>query len=694
MIHVHNTSANCQPALPRCYPQVSRVFAAISCATSFLAVAFCCFTPLTLSGQTYGKADGGNPGDLMIQNYLRQETERIETAGLDEPVKSAAEWDKIRPRHLREFHHMLGLFPVPARTELEATITRSIDKGDYLVDMLHYQSMPGLFVTANLYRPAQVRQGEKLPAILYVCGHSSRGRNGNKTAFQDHGIWFARNGYVCLVVDTLQLGELAGVHHGTYREERWWWISRGYTPAGVETWNGIRGIDYLVSRPDVDASRIGVTGISGGGATTFWIAAIDERVAVAAPVSGMADLLSYIPNRVINGHCDCMFLYNTYQWPWTRIACMVAPRPMLFVNSHLDPIFPMDANERVINRLERFYSLFGAGDLVDAFVSIGGHDYRKDIRQGAFRFMNIHLKNDPRPVMDSERDLVKGSQPGQHPIPPEQLRVFPGDTDIPANARNAQIDQLFVPAASVDLPETNFNGWKQSMIEELRQVAFAHFPRRVPSAKGSDRQAQGAASDPIWIDTEQGISIRLKPARLSDGHGRVLLVVTGPEGIERIPDWVGRIADNKDSIYLLEPRGFGETRWTHNNPPNYVERSHYLLGRTVDSGRVWDIAAAARFLNQRHNTPVVLAGKGASGVLGVYAALLEPEIGELILEDPPLTHMDKNAPVLLNVLRVMDIPHAIGLLAPRNVQLTGQGEGQAGEERDIISALRNAARTN
>ena len=164
-------------------------------------------------------------------------------------------------------------------------------------------------------------------------------------AYQSHGIWFARHGYVCLVVDTLQLGEIAATHHGTYNLGRWWWHSRGYTPAGVEAWNGVRGIDYLVSRPDVDPERIAVTGISGGGAATFWVAAADERVKVAVPVSGMADLESYVPNRVINGHCDCMFLYNTFQWPWTRIAGLVAPRPMLFANSDNDPIFP-DGRQR------------------------------------------------------------------------------------------------------------------------------------------------------------------------------------------------------------------------------------------------------------------------------------------------------------------------------------------------------------
>ena len=87
----------------------------------------------------------------------------------------------------------------------------------------------------------KVQLPKKLPAVLYVCGHSPRARNGNKTAYQSHGIWFARHGYVCLMLDTLEMGELTCTHHGTYREGRWWWLSRGYTPAGVECWNGRPG---------------------------------------------------------------------------------------------------------------------------------------------------------------------------------------------------------------------------------------------------------------------------------------------------------------------------------------------------------------------------------------------------------------------------------------------------------------------
>jgi dienelactone hydrolase len=607
----------------------------------------------------------------MIQEYLRTQTEAVEANFLD-GIKSAADWGRERARWSEEYFHMLGLSPLPEKTDLNPTITSTLDRGDYLVDMIHYQSSPGLYVTGNLYRPAKVQPGERLPAIFYVCGHSHRGRDGNKTAYQSHGIWFARHGYVCLVVDTLQLGEIAGIHHGTYRENRWWWLSRGYTPAGVEAWNGIRGIDYLISRPDVDPERIGVTGISGGGAATFWIAAADERVKASVPVSGMADLLSYIPNRVINGHCDCMFLYNTFQWPWARIAALISPRPMLFSNSDLDPIFPMDANERVINRLERVYSLFGASDVVDAFVSIGGHAYRQDLRQSAYRFMNIYLKNDPRPVLDSEVDLVSGARAEQHPIPPEQLRVFPRDSDIPADARNGRIDREFVPMAKMEPPaEGAFESWKDELLGRLRTVTFHHFPSKIPAGQKQENSAPGE----IRLSTEPGISIRLRAVRIPAGQPERVLLVAANSGFDApIPSWLESAATERDAVYVCEPRGTGGSQWTRKNPPNYVERSHYLLGRTTDSGRIWDIAAAAGYLRALHQekVPIHLGAEGASAALAVYAALLDPEVAGLFLSQLPATHMEDDAPALLNVLRVCDIPEALGMIAPRPVMLSGE----------------------
>jgi dienelactone hydrolase len=576
---------------------------------------------------------------------------------------------------------MLGLPSEIPRNPLEPTITGSFEGDGFMVDMLHFQSRPGLYVTGNLYRPEQTSDSKRLPTVLYVCGHSNQGRNGNKAAYQSHGIWFARHGYVCLMIDTLQLGEIAAIHHGTYREERWWWHSRGYTSAGVECLNGIRAIDYLVTRNDVDSERIAVTGISGGGAATFWIAAADPRVHVAVPVSGMGDLPSYIPNRVINGHCDCMFLHNTFQWPWTRIAGLIAPRPLLFVNSDSDAIFPMDANQRVINRLEMLYRLYGAGDRVDSVVSGGGHAYREDIRQSAYRFLNSHLKDDPRIVEDGEVDLVVGTGSSKvFPLDPESLRVFPKDEDIPKDELNTTIDELFVPMADLAPPELGeFEEWKLRVQSELSRVTFTYFPETIPPAEF----VEDAGEHSVWLATEEGIKVplrRLISSETTDAPQRILLIIADEDLSDSSESWVSDITFPGDLVYELSPRGVGPTRWTQKNPPNYVERSHALLGRTVDTGRVWDIIAAAQYLHAEHDgVTLVVGGGNAAGVLAAYAAERSPGISGVILHNPPPTHMEPSAPQLLNVLRVCDIPDVLGLIAPRSVTIHGTISEEASE---------------
>src|SRR5215831_12056871 len=352
-------------------------------------------------------AQGSKPGDAMIERFLAADEERLSKRFMD-GVTKLDDWEQRKPRLKQEYLEMLGLWPLPEKTPLNAKVTGTIDNGDVTIEKLHFQSRPGLYVTGNLYRPKKVEG--KYPAVLYVCGHSGKGRDGNKTAFQDHGMWFASNGFVCLIIDTLQLGEIPGIHHGTYREGRWWWQARGYTPAGVECWNGIRAIDYLIDRPEVDLDRIAVTGISGGGAATFWIAAADDRVKVAGPVSGMSDLKDYVSEKIINGHCDCMFMINTYRWEWTTIAALIAPLPLLFANSDKDTIFPMSGNERIRARLERLYGFYTnrTDRLFDIGIQPGGHDDKPELRLMAYRWINRFLKGDDSPVTEPPLPPIEG----------------------------------------------------------------------------------------------------------------------------------------------------------------------------------------------------------------------------------------------------------------------------------------------
>lgn len=613
------------------------------------------------------------PGDEMVEKYLAKETEKLSQKFLD-GAKTLDEWQAKRPRLHREYLDMLGLWPLPEKTPLRATVTGIVERGNVVIEKLHFQSKPHLYVTANLYRPKASggrKPPDKLPAVLYVCGHSGKGRDGNKTAFQDHGMWFASNGYVCLVLDTLQLGEIPGVHHGTYgiRDEnyairrdpvevRWWWQALGYTPAGVECWNGIRGIDYLVSLPEVDPERIAVTGISGGGAATFWMAAADERVKCAVPVSGMSDLESYVTNKVINGHCDCMFLVNTYQWEWTTIAALVAPRPMLFANSDNDSIFPMDGNRRIADRLRKLYAMYGKSELFDDYVSKGGHDYRPDLRVAIFKWINKHIKGDAGPVKDADFE----------PLPGKDLRVFAEDKDLPTDAINAKIDQTFVKQAEVKLPEQGkIEEWKKELIGELRRQSFRAVPDRIaqPIVQGVPLKGEGVE----LLETEPCIrSIECVVYLGSDKSEPPTLVVLNPsEGVGSAKTgWAMALLGHGGNRWLF-PRGAEQHSWTTKSPPNYVERAHALLGRAVDEGRVRDILAMLTAIHAQEKLGVRLVGRGSAGILAAYAALFDPTVREVIIVDPPTSHTQ--GPTFLNVLRVLDIPEALGLLAPRPLTL-------------------------
>jgi hypothetical protein len=123
-------------------------------------------------------------------------------------------------------------------------------------------------------------------------------------------------------------------------------------------------------------------------------------------------------------------------------------------------------------------------------------------------------------------------------------------------------------------------------------------------------------------------------------------------------------------VWLLEPRGAGRTRWTRKSPPNYVERAHALLGETVDRGRVRDICSVVRWQAVDHKTGGWrVVGRGQAGVLAAYAALFEPSIAEVVVIDPPASH--KDGPYFLGVLRTLDVPDALGLVAPRPLTLIG-----------------------
>ncbi len=633
-----------------------------------LAAATCC--PITSSATRLPLAQDTN-GDHSIRRYLAARAAELEREFLP-GINSAADFEKHRPSLRADLFDMLGLKPMPERTPLHATITGTIEQPGYVIEKLHFQSLPGLYVTANLYLPRPTRANERYPTILYQVGHANQHRrDGNKAAneCQQHGSWFATHGYVALVMDTLELSEIAGLHRGLLSGGRWWWHSTGYSPAGVETWNAMRALDYLATRPEVDVTRIGATGISGGGIGTFWLAAVDDRVKASAPVSGLGDVTFYAGEDGISRHCDCFFFYNRARWNYTTVAALTCPRPMLFVNSNQDGYFPMPSNERISVRLERLYALFGASDLVDTVISVGGHGYRTDIRRAVYEFFNRHFKNDARRVTDADAYMNADGSPL---LERKRLRVFPEDTDFPKDHLNTKIDEVFVSLAKPTLPAAGkVDAWRNDLLERLRQATFAAWPASATAIYSPALSSEPRAEKET---TEDGIEVywRWLPGK---SGARWLLVLNPDEDSNKLPEWARRVV-GEDSVLLLSPRGVGPEAWTQGKFPNPIERAMTLLGGTVDSGRVWDVMTVA---GRQAESQWRVAGRGRAGIVAAYTALYQPAIEAVVAVDPPASHLPRTpqeeyGPPLLNVLRVLDIPEAFGCLAPRKLTLIGAND--------------------
>jgi hypothetical protein len=341
----------------------------------------------------------------------------------------------------------------------------------------------------------------------------------------------------------------------------------------------------------------------------------------------------------------------------------------LFANSDNDNIFPMDANRRIIAKLRSIYKMYGKPDLVDEYVSKGGHAYRPDLRIAILKWINQHTKNDTTtPVEDTKFAELPGML----------LRVFRDDADVPKDAINAKIDETFVPRAKVELPEKEkFDEWRKGLLTKLRKQTFVSIPNKSsvttePSFPFSMNVFGEIHSEPPLHTWQAHMVVESNKER---SPYEILIVMSesidrfGEAGYPRAPKWAVPYCDatHASAIFL---RGVDPyTKWTQKSPPNFVERSNLLLGRTTDQGRVWDIVACLRQVSGKKKRfgEVKLVARGQVGIVAAYAALFEPSIKEVVIIDPPKSH--KEGPHFLGVLRVLDIPEALGLLAP-NVKLT------------------------
>jgi len=624
------------------------------------------------------------PPTLSIREYLSREAQKMTSRALAD-YPDAATFRKLLPERRRQFLEMMGVWELPPygeRTPLNTKVTGVVTRPRFRIEKLYYESLPKLYVDANLYVPANLTG--KAPAILFTCGHEEN----HKVIYQTHARRLAELGFVCLLIETIQRGEVKGFHGGEGHEGWFHWYSRGYTPGGVEMLNGIRGIDLLVGRPDVDPQRIGVTGMSGGGAYSWWIPAADERVKASATHCGTSTLASHIYDRTVDRHCDCMWWINTYGWDHADVGALVAPRAQLIGASRRDQYFNVAGAREVYRQLKGLYTKLGVGENLGYVEPLGQHGYDELARTTIFSWFLKHLQGkDVPPDQVGDVDEIPAHQESA-----ATLRVYvegpPPDNRIPTIQDNFIIlpepPRIASPGQLADI--------RKQVITQLRGKTFGTFPQNPPPLDVKVEYEYRFYGDGegyrFAYTSEEGVRL----------HGFLLnLALSTPTPapavlLLRSPDSFSREGNGPEQSFLntlrapaaklmVETRGTGDTAWSE-GLNLHLRRASAWTGRTIASMRVYDTLRALEAVRQIpyvDGKRVALAGASEMAAVALYAALLDGQVNQLVLEAPPPTQNapsqpDGRGPALemLNCLRITDLPQVAGLLYPTELVFLGE----------------------
>ena len=375
------------------------------------AASTCCLWAVPAQG---GEAD---KAELRQGNFHTEQQARDELARFKKTYSNLQQW-KQRAQAIRQgILRGAELSPLPPRCPLNPIIHSKRTYDGYSVENAAFESLPGIFVTGNLYRPT--KGDGPFAGILCPHGHwSSASDYGRfRPDMQKRCATFARMGAIVFAYDM--------VGYGDWKNAGW---THKYPKAlKLQLYNSIRGVDFLVSMDDVDPARIAITGASGGGTQSFVLTAVDDRIAVSAPV--------VMVSAHFYGGCDCesgMPIHKSagHETNNAEIAALAAPRPLLLVSCGKD--WTKNVPQVEFPYIKDIYALYGAADRVEnVHLPDEGHDYGRSKRLGVYRFFAKHLGLDLAQVTGPDGSVDESFVVIQKT---EDLYVFDADHPRPAHA--------------------------------------------------------------------------------------------------------------------------------------------------------------------------------------------------------------------------------------------------------------------
>ena len=582
--------------------------------------------------------------------------------------RTKEEWLSRAGQLRRQILVAAGLWPMPDKCPLNPRVFDKVDRGDYTVEKVYFESYPGFYVTGNLYRPG--RGAGPFPAIACPHGHWSRGRLEDAEGGSVPGrcINFARQGYVVFSYDMVGYNDSGQVKHrfGSTRETMW-----AIHPLGLQLWNSIRVLDFLSSLPDVDADRLGCTGASGGGTQTFLLSAVDDRVKVAAPVNMIS--------AHFQGGCLCEnapgLRFGTCN---VEFGAMMAPRPLLMVSATGDWT---DETPRIeYPGIRSVYELFDAEEKVHCVQIDAGHNYNKASREAVYAWFGKWLLG--------ESDATRFKEETFSVEADDDLLVF-ARTERPASALDYDglADQLV--AHGEELLERQGLTDGASLVrfrDEMAPALMAVLGAEIPGPNDITVERTGRIKRPdYWVENvligrqrhgDQIPAVVFLPVKAGLSFPATLIVHSG--GKAALVDTargepgplVSGLLERGQAVMAIDPFLLGE----YNSPfePARRERKggYFTTFNPTDHAlRVQDVLTSLVYLeNRRDIDKVNLVGLENAGVWCLLARCLAENVARAAVDlagfDPSDDDQWRNRVFVPGIRRLGGLRTAAALAAP------------------------------
>lgn len=652
---------------------------------------------VTVKGQAGAGATGGpvslNRFGRMVQEFYVSRVRAMERMGEARraQLKTRAEAEAYVKSIRESVQQCLG--PWPEKTPLNARTTRTVERDTYKIENVIFDSRPDFPVTGNLYLP-KGRSG-KLPGVIGVCGHSNNGKAAG--TYQSFAQGLARQGYVVFIIDPIGQGERLqcvtaelkarfgiGVQEHLHVGHQQYLVDEFIGSWMV--WDGIRALDYLLTRPEVDPRHIGLTGNSGGGTQATWLCAADPRWTMAAPSCFVTTFRRNLENELPADTEQCPPRALALGLDHADFIAAMAPRPVLLMGQERD-YFDARGLEEAYGRLKQLYRLLGAEDNIKLHIGPDPHGYSQPNREAMYGFFNgitqvARGSAEPKLQLESDDTLQctpRGQVAAAHPrtvgsFTTERAREFEARRGKPEGAelRAALRTVLQLPQRDETAPDYRI----------LRPSTSRGYP-----AKSAGTYA---------VETEAGIHAivyRLSEvelvSRVPRTTSKALLYIahqSADDELRQEPLVAELMKESRDAaVFACDVRGIGESRPTTTNQgflapygPDYLYAAYGLmLDAPVVGQRTYDVLRVIEWLKSTGHTEIHLVARGWGAIPATFAAVLSDDVAQVTLKHALASYQEIATsesykwPLALlapGVLKRLDLPDCYRALAAKRLR--------------------------